>query len=80
MTLVPGLEKSPPGQTVFSPASASAVVPARIPSSWLSVTFSLPVRAPYLSNSAFSTVIGTISSANAPLARPAAARCWLIAA
>ena len=61
--------------TVRSPDRISAVVPPRIPSSCVTVTCSVSVWLPSLSKLAFSTVIGTISSANAPFCKPSKARC-----
>ena len=49
VTLRPSCTKSPSFHTVLSPASASAVVPGRMPSSRMTVIVSLPVRLPSLS-------------------------------
>ena len=63
--------------TGLSAASPAALVSARLPSSWLSVTDSSRVSPVALSTVSFVVGSGTISPSKRPSRWPAAVRCWL---
>jgi acetyl-CoA C-acetyltransferase/acetyl-CoA acyltransferase len=67
----------PPSRTGFTPASPSAVVSGRGPSSWASVTLRWLTSFVSLSITAVVTSIGAISASKRPASRAAAVRRWL---